>query len=192
MSKLTKDVAFDWYAKQVRKYGVEHPNVVWNEHDTRQEAIDDQAQLLRLAFKPKAGRKVLEFGAGNLLTHDALIALGLKEKDYHGVEIVPVFVAYANKRRVNVTTKIPKRTFHTGVMVGSLAACRTQAQMWEFIAAVEQACSHSLILTFTVEKERGVKVIQLNKLVEKYGDALRLTIEDSMAVATINLKELRA
>ena len=109
----------EWYLKQIAKHGVSHPAAggytinpgvrypeAKNYSDSRQGCIDYQADIFRrLSFRLE-GQRVLEFGCGNLMTHDSLLRYGLDSSNYVGVELIKEFRDYGAERGIKVVETV--------------------------------------------------------------------------------------
>jgi SAM-dependent methyltransferase len=149
-----KDPAFEWYSKQVKKYGVADPRVV-GYSGTRKESVDYQLfNLKRIPFKLK-GKSVVEFGCGNLMTWEALHQLGVQKKDYTGVEIVPEFIAYGKEIGVKVLPKI-KGTFDVGFLIENYASRNAVAEARKVTKWFAKYLTQYMVVVYTTSEEEGL------------------------------------
>lgn len=169
----------DLYLRRIKRWKVWHPRAVWNDHDTREEAI---AELGSWVGRTNIGanESVIELGCGNLLVLDALKAVTtIDPARYCGVDELKPFIEYATSRQVRVERQIPRETFDVGVIVGFFASLPDDRAVSLWIKRMRRVTTKRLLLGYTTLNSKGIFVPSLDVIMRLFQDSQSIAIDVS-------------
>lgn len=186
---MKPDAEFSWYRKQIAKYGVDHPQSVGNTHETREEAIQELADRYE-TYAIASPNTVLEIGMGNMLVTDAFHRNGTPYENITGVEVVPEFADYCERRGVKVCPTNPTSSFDYSLVIGMFSGFDT-AGCLTLLDEVVAITRNQVILGFQLNAGRGYRKPDIRKFIDHFGDSLYLQLINGYCTGTIDAAQFR-